>query len=653
MSESVDSAGDALVALQKSITDSQATVKNLASSMRLLKGASDDVKSAKEELRGKIQAEQAAITKNNLALLKAGSSYESVTTSIKKTAAQQEKLKNSNKDADPAKLTEKTDKLGKAINAIGGPIASAKSHLSSLKDLLANAGGASGLATLAVVGFTAAIAALATAAIVGVYSVARWILEVGNARRTAGLFREAALGSAQGAKDLGAQIDALAQKVSTPKEKINELAVSLSKMRLSGKAIVDTLNLVTQASDAMGDDVGKKLEDVITRSQLTGRVGLNPMELLGTNVEFDEVAKNLAEQMHTGVAQARKQLLLGRAPLEDAAAALRKTVEKKFGAINLRKMLDLNVIGAKLKETLANLTSGVNLEPALRAIADLAKMFDKSTITGSALKTMVTLIGDGMVKLFVDGAPYAKAAFNGMMIAALSTVLAFLKLRNAWRDITKDNDFLSGMLTTEDVMRGAEVAVYALVGALVIAGAAVALVAAPFVAAALAVVQLVDAVVDAYDYLGGIDWAEAGGNIVSGLVAGIKSKIPDATGIIGGLADSIAKSFTDRLKIASPSRLFATYGRNTVEGYEQGVDDAAPGAQAAVDSMAPTMTTGANASSSGAASIDVGGITIQIYADGAKDPQAIADAVKAPSTIAALLKALNDALATGELTPAT
>lgn len=650
VSDGAQTAEDSLLGLQKAITSGQDTVRSLSKSYSLLKGSSDEVTKAKEELRSKIQAEQAAITKNNLAILKQGTSYDTLTTAAKKQVAEQDKLAAKMKDASPEKLTEKSDKLGKSITAMGGPLATVRERLNSFKEMIGNAGGASGVATLAMVGLVAAVAAISAAAIGGAIALGRWILEVANARRTASLFREAALGSAQGAKNLGGQIDALAQKVSTPKEKIDELAVSLSKMRLSGRAIVDTLNLVTQASDAMGDDVGKKLEDIVTRSQMSGRVGINPMELLGTNVDFDEVAKNLAKQMNVGVKDARNALLTGRAPLEEAAAALRQTVEKKFGELNLRKMLDFNVIAAKLKETLANLTSGVKLEPALKALADLAKLFDKSTITGSGLKTLVTLIGDGMVKLFVGGAPLAKAAFNGLMIGALSTVLAFLKLRKAWREIF-GKDTLDGMVTAEDVMRGATITAYAFATALALTGAAVAFLAAPFIAAGLAVVKLVDAVSDAYDYLGSVDWAESGANIVNGLVDGIRSKIPDATGIIGELAKTIAKSFTDRLKIASPSKLFASYGRNTVEGYAEGVDDAAPRAQASIDAMAPSGP----ARGSGAAGAG-GGITLKVEihvdASGAKDPDAIAAAVSSPGVLAQFLKAVKDALATGEVTPA-
>lgn len=70
-----------------------------------------------------------------------------------------------------------------------------------------------------------------------------------------------------------------------------------------------------------------------------------------------------------------------------------------------------------------------------------------------------------------------------------------------------------------------------------------------------------DLVLAAYDF---------GADLVAGIVKGIGSKISDATSAAADLAKNIAGSFADVLGIKSPSKLFAEYGRNTVEGYERG-----------------------------------------------------------------------------------
>jgi hypothetical protein len=72
------------------------------------------------------------------------------------------------------------------------------------------------------------------------------------------------------------------------------------------------------------------------------------------------------------------------------------------------------------------------------------------------------------------------------------------------------------------------------------------------------------------------DMYDAGISIVTGLVDGIKTKIGSAVHVTKDLASSIASSFADALGIQSPSKLFEGYGRNTVEGYEQGERKALP-----------------------------------------------------------------------------
>lgn len=73
-------------------------------------------------------------------------------------------------------------------------------------------------------------------------------------------------------------------------------------------------------------------------------------------------------------------------------------------------------------------------------------------------------------------------------------------------------------------------------------------------------------------FAGGINLLyNAGRDIVNGLRNGITSAAKGVLDYISGLADRIAREFKSALGIKSPSRLFAEYGQNIVEGLAQGI----------------------------------------------------------------------------------
>lgn len=63
----------------------------------------------------------------------------------------------------------------------------------------------------------------------------------------------------------------------------------------------------------------------------------------------------------------------------------------------------------------------------------------------------------------------------------------------------------------------------------------------------------------------------AGQNIINGLVSGLKSKIGEAVNAIQGAAGAIKDKFANALKIRSPSKVFAEFGKNITQGLANGV----------------------------------------------------------------------------------
>ncbi len=633
ISPAAESGARSLEDLRKSLFASEAAIKELSAAHRRLRGSTDEVKQAKAELTGKLNAARASVSQTQLAMLKAGTSASELAERTKAAAAQQ------------AAAKVKTDALGATVTRVGGPIANLRGRLGEVKEALLGASSASGIATIAFVGVTAAIAALAAAAVTGAAKLARWVIEGANAARTAQLMREAVTGSAQNATNLGDQVDVLSKKVSTSKAALNEMALALGKVRISGRAQVDTLNAVAQAADAMGDDVGNKLKDLVTRSQLTQRMFVSPQELFGTGLEFNDIAGELAKQLGVGIEKARAALYSGQVKLDDGAKALRSAVEKRFGSINARKLLDLNVMSQKLHERWTSLTSGVDLEPLLRPMSELLDVFDSSTVTGAAMKEIITDFGKAAVKGISEAIPYVKKLVQGVVIGSLEMEIAYLKVRNALKKAFGDKEVLGGVDKLQLALDAGKVVAYGFEGALL--GTYVAVKALAAVADdVIANWKRVFGVVDDVRAKLGLGWDDVGKGIVEGLLAGLIPGGPRVVEAVKGLATSVKDAFSSKLKIQSPSRVFEGYGANTAEGFAQGVEGGTGRASSATAAMVepPSASSSPSGRSGGAASVTVN-VAINVTAGGGGGaPQDTAKALSDPGFLAQLTRSIEEAL---------
>jgi TP901 family phage tail tape measure protein len=81
------------------------------------------------------------------------------------------------------------------------------------------------------------------------------------------------------------------------------------------------------------------------------------------------------------------------------------------------------------------------------------------------------------------------------------------------------------------------------------------------------------------------DFAGLGGDIVSGLVAGITDKFSLATDMIGNLGSSIVSGFKSVLGIKSPSRVMMAAGQDTAEGVRLGISQTEPKAVAQMSGL--------------------------------------------------------------------
>jgi hypothetical protein len=467
-----------------------------------------------------------------------------------------------------------------------------------------------------------ALIAVEAAAILSAAGLAKFVLESRNLARTQNLARAAVTGSVEDAKRLGSQIDALALKVPTAKGEINDMAIEMRRAGLSGQTLVDALNAASQASAALGGDAGKKVEEFISRGKLMGNFSLNQFETMGTGLpDFKDVAAALAKNLHVGIADAEVALVQGRVRLADGAKAMRDALESKFGALNLAKMLDLDVMKTKFHELLQMLTSGIDIEPLLKELKDFFSLFDQSTMAGASLKKLVTVFGQGFISLAVKGLPIMKGFFEGMILAALDLYIAILRLRIGFKDTFGDGTLFKNIDLVKIGVQTVKVAVVALTVAFGLLAIATLLALSPviilfgLIAAAVGIVVLQFTLMKkAFEWLLSIDWSGMGKAIVDGL-----TKAFDAIDLSKKGAELGAKlkdGFKKSLGIASPSKVFEQYGVNTTEGYSRGIDRGTPAVNNQIADMATPSKGGTGGASASSVTVTFGDINIAV--DGSK-----------------------------------
>lgn len=590
-------AAESLKGFRDRILQGQESIKAMSADMRRLRGDSEEVKAAKKTLSEQIKAEQAALTSAQLAISKAGVTMADLTKKTEKAAESTEKA------------TDATTSVKEAFAAVGGPLATVSERAEGLATKFGSVKSLAGALAVGVAALAAVAWKLASAFAAATSDLARFVIASADAARSANLLREAATGSAANASALGTQVSDLADRLATPKAKLNELAVGLAKAGLQGKTLVDTFNATAQAAEAMGDDVGSTIADIVKRGQLMQRMQISPLELRGKGLgpqAFEEIADELAKATGKGVKDARAALFEGRVPLQQGAEALRKALEKKFGDINLRKSLSLEAQATKLRERLAALTSGVNIEPLLAGFGRLSKLFDDSTVTGAALKKLVTDFGDGMVQVFASAEPLVRGFVKGLVIGALNIESAWLSLRLALAKAIGRDIFATAIDETtafKVAVTAGKVAAYGFAAAIAAVGTAATLAAAPLLALGATVAAAWAAMGKAGE------WAKAGASIVDGIIDGIKSRIAALEKSVTDMARGIQKRFASVLEIRSPSRVMRKLGEHVPEGTAGGIEAKADAPARAAARMGAGVASGA---AGGLASGAGGGVSVNV-----------------------------------------
>jgi len=273
-----------------------------------------------------------------------------------------------------------------------------------------------------------------------------------------------------------------------------------------------------------------------------------------------------------------------------------------------KRMANLDVIGLKLKDNIADIFSGPSTVAATtkfnRGLSGFVDLFGQNHAEGRALRTLLGTVVDPLLEGLDRVGPLAKQVFRGMIILALDATIAVLEFRNAvikmvpdevkakYKELTAEIDtfaiavgigkHIMGLFIASIVIVG--VAIGVVVGVVVALGAAIYGICAAFATAVVAVGEFIaDAGKALLDF--GKSGTEAAKSMVDGLVNGIKSGVGPVVEAVKAMASSAVGAIKSALQIGSPSKLFEGLGEFTGEGFASGIEDQTATVTTALETM--------------------------------------------------------------------
>jgi hypothetical protein len=507
---------------------------------------------------------------------------------------------------DPEELAKPVKGLKEALAESGTPLG----NLVKQFDLLKKAGPAA-----AVVAVVVAIIALATAAIRGAIALAKFAAASADAARNAKIARQAAaFGTMAGTAEIEGAMRALRDNTALAKDEAQKLASELYRAGERGKGLEDAALTIARFG-VLGEDAASAVKGLYAELQKPapslGGV-TNNMMAIGPDTLPRDVFLELANQLGKDGSKALTQGF--QANRDDIKNALSRIGEQRFAGPALDQMRSLESLSKRWEEAKGSLFEGLKVGMLLAGLQKLVNLFDESSESGKAIRVVLAGIGQPIVDALSAALPYAEAFFEGVIIGALMLTLGVLKLKNAFMNMLPE-----GFSTSIDwlkVAMYAGVAVFVLFMAAVLAvGAVLAYLAAPFIFAAAKVALLVGAVIFAYDYITtnmdaileyfeNFDLSKAAGDIIDGLIDGIKLGAEGLYMAFTDLAKGGFNAFKSALGIKSPSRVFRMAARWIPAGAAAGIEDGSRDVeQAAANMVGPDAMAGAGGASGARGSV--------------------------------------------------
>ncbi len=556
-------------------------IAKLGSQLMLAQGKQKELAQAATAAASALKAQEAPVTSlaNKLKQLQtaekgAADAAKQLATAEKAGAKASEDAANAAEASEKARLDslETNAKVGDGLTKLGGPLGSlggkAKQLTEGWKDLSSKMG--SGNAAMLV--GAAAAAALVVALVAATAAAVKFAISSANASRDSALMTEAFMAQVGGSKELADSMSKVTKETGIAGDRQKEIIKSLQEANVSASDLPAALKAIATQEAALGDSSG---------------------------------TSKIVEDLKAG---------------KKSVAEMAKEMDSKFGGIAKKRMMGLDQQTETLQRNIAGLFAGINIEAVLAGIQKLVALFDSSTASGKALKSLIEAVFKPLEK---SGGIFVKIErfMLGMISQALSVGIAVKKMASFF------GFDLGSLEDLPDVATLGKIAIMTLMIPFIPLAIVIGVVVGAFlllrgavrgflvVASALggAVSAMAESIVGPIKDLPAKFMAIATAAI-DGFVSGIKNGIGKVEAVLQVLGAKSGAAMKNAIDAHSPSRMFAEIGGFIPAGMAVGIDDGTDDVNASIGKMidAPSAVPGvaAAASAAGGGTVTIGSIII-------------------------------------------
>ena len=233
---------------------------------------------------------------------------------------------------------------------------------------------------------------------------------------------ESMTGSADKAKETFNHIQRIADELVIGQDRAASMSTDLMKnARLPRVKLEESITALVALERGQGADASSKLESIIKGHALKRTFAITREDAMTMGTNMKEVYGAIAKQTGQGVDVVQMKMRTGQISARDGLDAMNALLIKKNKAALEAGNLDPNAMFAKAKETFKRIFEDVNLKPILDSVREFIILFDRSTVSGRAIRLIMTSVFNVLGQL-------AKGTFQTIRVGCVLITIAGLKL---------------------------------------------------------------------------------------------------------------------------------------------------------------------------------------------------------------------------------